>query len=237
MMGIKERNFKVHSKIDLDELVPPDNFYRHLEQTLNLDFVRELVQDYYSPFGRPSIDPVVFFKLQLVMFFEGIRSERQLMEMVHLNLAYRWYIGYDLNEAVPDHSSLTKIRERYGLRVFRQFFEQIVERCLEAGLVWGQELYFDGTQVEANASLGSNVSDFEYQLRNHLNILFPDREPETITRPESDFLEDWVETYQHPPHWKQVDSAYQPIADQRTSLTDPDATPLRGKSRLGYHTH
>ena len=105
----------------MDDLVPQDNFYRHVENTLDLSFVREMVQDFYSPMGRPSVDPVVFFKLQLIMFFEGIRSERQLMEMVNLNLAYRWYIGYDLDEGVPDHSSLTKIRERFGLEVFPTF--------------------------------------------------------------------------------------------------------------------
>jgi transposase len=75
-------------------------------------------------YWRPSIDPVVFFKLQLIAFFEGIRSERLLMETVSLNLAHRWYIGYDLDEAVPDHSSLSKIRERYGMVTFQQFFER-----------------------------------------------------------------------------------------------------------------
>jgi transposase len=74
----------------LEDLVPEDNFYRHVEEVLDLSFVRDLVRDCYSPsMGRPSIDPVVFFKLQLIMFFEGIRSERQLMETVSLNLAHR----------------------------------------------------------------------------------------------------------------------------------------------------
>jgi transposase len=73
--------------------------------------------------GRPSVDPVVLFKLRLIMSFEGIRSERQLVETVNLNLAHRWYIGYDLDEEVPDHSSLTKTRERYGLETFQRFFE------------------------------------------------------------------------------------------------------------------
>jgi len=73
---------------------------------------------YCARSSRPSIDPIVFFKLQLIAFFEGIRSERKLMETVNVNLAHRWYIGYDLTEAVPDHSSLSKIRERYGLTTF-----------------------------------------------------------------------------------------------------------------------
>jgi transposase len=118
--------------------------------------------------GRPSIDPVVFFKLQLIMFFEGIRSERQLMEHVNFNLAYRWYIGYDLNDAVPDHSSLSKIRGRYGLVIFQRFFEKIVELCQAAGLVWGQELYFDGTKIRANAALEEMVPRWYWQAKQHL---------------------------------------------------------------------
>jgi transposase len=104
MLGQKEKQFTAQV-VSLEQLVPPDNFYRQLEAKLDLSFVYDLVKGCYaSSRGRPSIDPVVFFKLQLVMFFEGIRSERQLMEMVNLNLAHRWYIGYDLDEPVPDHS-------------------------------------------------------------------------------------------------------------------------------------
>jgi len=88
---------------------------------------------------------VVFFKLQLIAFFEGIRSEQQLMQTINLNLAHRWFIGYDLDEPVPDHSSLSKIRERYGLEILQLFFERIVELCIQAGLVWGEELYIDST--------------------------------------------------------------------------------------------
>ena len=73
------------------------------------------------------------------------------MRVVADRLSLRWYLGYDLTEALPDHSSLTRIRERYGLEVFRRFFEAIVEQCIAAGLVWGKELYIDSTDVEANA--------------------------------------------------------------------------------------
>ena len=82
MLGHKTRDFKCHDAVSLDELVPEDNFYRRVEQCIDLSFVRDLVIDFYSDMGRPPIDPVVFFKLQLIAFFEGIRSERQLMEMV-----------------------------------------------------------------------------------------------------------------------------------------------------------
>jgi transposase len=152
MMGTKERNFQpLPDDISLEELVSKDNFYRRLEERFDLSFVRELVQDCYAPSGRSSIDPVVFFKLELVLFFEDLRSERQLMEVAADRLSIRWYLGYDLTETLPDHSSLTRIRDRYGLEVFRRFFEEIVEMCAEAGLVWGEEFYFDATKVEANA--------------------------------------------------------------------------------------
>lgn len=236
MMGIKEREFKVRTQVCLDELVPENHFYRRLEAKLDLNFVRELVSHFYVPYGRASIDPVVFFKLQLIMLFEGFRSERQLMEQVQVNLAFRWYIGYDLDDAIPDHSSLTKIRERYGLSTFRRFFEQIVQLCIDAGLVWGAEVYLDGTRVEANAAIDSYVRNFEYQLRNHLNVLFPEEEPHELDRPEPDMLEEWVASYQeHVPHDKR--DQYVSQARYKTSLTDADATLLRTSSHLGYHTH
>src|SRR6202162_1544233 len=170
MMGTKQRDFAPLVKVSLEALVPQDHFYRHLERSLDLSFVREFVQGTYAGIGRPSVDPVVFFKLQLVMFFEDIRSERLLMRHAADRLSVRWYVGYDLDEPLPDHSSLTRIRERYGITVFRRFFEQIVELCQQAGLVWGKELYIDATKVEANASLDSLTPRFAVEA--HLANVF-----------------------------------------------------------------
>ncbi len=170
MMGSKARHFAPLINVSLEELVPQDLFYRHLERTLDLSFVREFVQETYASKGRPSIDPIVFFKLQLVMFFEGVRSERQVMRYAADRLGVLWYLGYDLNEPLPDHSSLTRIRERYGVEIFRGFFEAIVEQCQRAGLVWGQELYFDGTKVQANAPTDSIKPRFAVEA--HLANLF-----------------------------------------------------------------
>jgi len=159
MMGIKERQFRpLPSDLSLEELVPKDNFYRCLEERLDLSFVRELVADRYAAMGRTSIDPVVFFRLQLVMFFESVRSERRLMQIAADSLSIRWYLGYDLNEPLPDHSSLTRIRERYGLETFRGFFERIVQMCSGAGFVGGEELFFDSTKVKAAADIDSLAS-------------------------------------------------------------------------------
>lgn len=165
MMGTKERAFAKLTAVSLEELVPQDHFYRHLEQKLDLSFVREFVQEAYANQGRPSIDPVVFFKLQLVMFCENIRSERQLVRQAADRISVRWYLGYDLDEPLPDHSSLSRIRARYGLDVFRRFFDAIVEQCRQAHLVWGKELYIDSTQVNANAAMDSLVTRFAYEAR------------------------------------------------------------------------
>ncbi len=135
MMGLKERAFAPLAAVSLEELVPQDHFYRHLERKLDLSFVRKFVQETYASLGRPSIDPIVFFKLQLVMFFEGLRSERQLVRQAADRLSVRWYLGYDLDEPLPDHSSLSRIRARYGLDVFRQFFDAVVDQCQKAKLV------------------------------------------------------------------------------------------------------
>ncbi len=172
MMGTKERAFALLHAVTLDDLVPADHFYRQLEAQLDLAFVRDLVRDCYAARGRPSVDPVVFFKLQLILFFEGLRSERQLLAVVADRLSLRWYLGYDLGERLPDHSSLTKIRERYGLAIFRRFFEYVVELCQQAGLVWGQELLADATKVRANASLDSFVPRLKEVVDEHLVDLF-----------------------------------------------------------------
>jgi transposase len=176
MMGMKERSFVSLTHMSLEELVPQNHFYRYLERKLDLSFVRKFVQKTYASLGCPFIDPIVFFKLQLVMFFEGIRSERQLVLQAADRLSVRWYLGYDLNEPLPDHSSLSRIRTRYGLSVFRRFFDAIVEQCQQAQLVWGKEFYIDSTQVNANADMDSLVTRFAVEAREaiqaHLAALF-----------------------------------------------------------------
>src|SRR5436190_18768543 len=111
---------------------------------------------------------LVTAKLQLIMFFEGIRSERQLIATASLNLAHRWYLGYPLDEDLPDHSSLTRIRQRLGIEIFARFFEKVVDLCQEAGLVWGKELFVDATKVQANADLDSLVPRFYYEAQAHV---------------------------------------------------------------------
>ena len=173
MMGHRSKRFKLFTETNLEALLPADNFYRRLEERLDLTFVRDLVRDRYEEMGRPCIDPVVFFKLHLIAFFDGITSERRLMETAQLNLAHRWYLGCDLDEPLPDHSSLSKIRSRYGLEAFHGFFERIVELCMEAGLVEGEELYLDATKVDANASVHTMSTRFSVvAAREHVEKVF-----------------------------------------------------------------
>lgn len=114
MIGVKARQFPPIDVVTLEDLVPADHVYRHLERALDLAFVRDLVYAHYASGGRPSIDPVVFFKLQLVLFFEGLRSERQLMDVAADRLSIRWYLGYNLNEPLPDPSSTSSAGRCFG---------------------------------------------------------------------------------------------------------------------------
>jgi transposase len=260
MMGTKERAFGPLCNLSLETLVPSDHFYRHLDTKLDLGFVRDLVRTAYKAGGRPSIDPVVFFRLQLVMFFEGVRSERELIRVAADRLSLRWYLGYDLHETLPDHSSLTKIRQRYGVAVFRRFFETIVEQCRAAGLIWGKELYFDATQVKANASLDSIAPRFAVEA--HLGELFTqdgvdesDREagadqpvelPVPIPEAERELLartneerHDWLARTGAPDQTIIRDS-YRRRSDFEASTTDPDAALMalkKGGLHFGYHDH
>ena len=262
MMGTKARSFAPLCNRSVEDLVPVHNFYRQLDGKLDLTFVRDLVRSTYQECGRPSIDPRVFFKLQLVMFFEGIRSERELVRVAADRLSVRWYLGYDLDEELPDHSSLTRIRKRYGLAVFRRFFETIVEQCRAAGLIWGKELYFDATQVDADASLDSIAPRFAVEA--HLGELFtddgadelssgegedegqPTALPVPITEAEREQL---ARTNEERHDWLARDGApdrtiqrggYQRRSDFEASTTDPEAALMRRKSgglHVGYHDH
>jgi transposase len=241
----KPRHLDKSIAVSLEDLVPANHFYRHLETKLDLNFVRDWVRELYADRGRPSIDPVVFFKLQLVMFFEGLRSERQLIETVSLNLAHRWYLGYALDENLPDHSSLTRIRQRLGVEVFARFFERIVDLCQKAGLIWGRELYFDATKVQANADLNSLVPRFYHEAKDHVAELVDDvpaaaeAEPGAAADdPPADPPWRLLEERRLDPNRPAVGS-YRRTTGFRVSRTDPDATPMCTGSgtRLGYHDH
>lgn len=120
----------------MNSLIPKDHFLKRLESLVSFDFVRDITKGYYSHIGKPSSnDPVVLVKMLLVGYIFDIRSERKLIEEITLNLAYRWYIGYDLDEEIPDHSIFSKARVSFGKKLFVDIFESILTKCVKLGLV------------------------------------------------------------------------------------------------------
>src|SRR5271165_6665386 len=159
MMGQQPRTESLFHYFRLEDQIPDDHLLRLIDQHVDLSFVREQLKDFYSPTGRPSIDPEVLLRLLLIGYLYGITSERRLVDEVRMHLAYRWFARLGFEQQIPDHSTFSK--NRHGrfrqAGVFREVFEEIVRRCLEAGLVEGQNLAVDGTLVGANASQQSRV--------------------------------------------------------------------------------
>ena len=121
---------KSRKTIDLESFVASDHYLREVDRVLELSFVGELTADCYSSGkGRPSIDPEIYFRMLLVSYINGIKSDRRLCEEVRYNLAYRWFCRLSLEDNVPDHSSLSRIRDRLGEQIFEKVFRQIVDLC------------------------------------------------------------------------------------------------------------
>lgn len=159
MMGNRQRTEPLFHYFRIEDQIPEQHLLRLIDRHVEFGFVRERLKDFYSSTGRPSIDPEVLVRLLLVGYLYGITSERRLLEEVRMHLAYRWFTGLDFDQELPDHSTFSKNRHgRFRQSgVFREVFEEIVRRCLEAGLVEGKNLVVDGTMVGANASRQSRV--------------------------------------------------------------------------------
>jgi len=135
----------------LESLIPEDHRLRKLNRVLDLGFVHEAVRERYCPDnGRPSIDPEVVIRLFVLQAIGGIRSVRELMREVQVNLAYRWFIGYRLEETLPDHSTLSRALERFGDEVFNRLFSESIGRCQRSGLIGGRVLHVDATTIRAD---------------------------------------------------------------------------------------
>jgi transposase len=148
------QQLKLHS-ITIEDLVPADHFLRKLSRVVDFSFIYDEVRELYcADNGRPSTDPVVLEKYLLVGYLYGIESERRTGEEIEVNMAYRWFLGLDLDERVPDHSTISQNRRRRfnGKDVFRRLFENILRQCIEKGLVDGKIILTDSTHVKANAS-------------------------------------------------------------------------------------
>ncbi len=142
MQGKKEEQQKLFCKIGIDRLVPLDNPVRRIRKMLNFHFLYPETQMFYSTEGKPPIDPMVLFKLYLLGYLFGIQSERRLFREVQVNLAYRWYLGYDLDEPIPDHSIKSKSRQRFSAEVFERLFKHVVQLCREKGLISGDTIFW-----------------------------------------------------------------------------------------------
>src|ERR1700692_1328118 len=159
MMGQQPRMESLFYYFRLEDQIPEDHLLRLIDRHIDLSFVRERLKNFYSGTGRPSIDPEVLLRLLLVGYLYGITSERRLLEEVRMHLAYRWFTRLGFEQEIPDHSTFSKNRHgRFRQSgVFREVFEEIVQRCLDAGLVEGKNLAVDGTLVAADASRTSRI--------------------------------------------------------------------------------
>jgi transposase len=142
----------------LSDYVPDDHILKRVERVLDLSWLAEEVKGLYDEAtGRPCIDPEQAVRLMLAGFFHGVVHDRKLMREAQVNIAYRWFAGYELDEALPDHSSLTRIRQRWGEGRFRQIFERSVRQCAQAGMVGGEMLHVDASLIRADVSWRSLV--------------------------------------------------------------------------------
>ena len=159
MMGQHARSESLFYYFRIEDQVPENHLLRLIDRHISFDFVREKLKDSYSDTGRPSIDPELLLRILLIGYLYGVTSERKLVEELQMHLAWRWFTGLSFDQEIPHHSTFSK--NRHGRfqesNLFQQLFEQIVDHCLEAGLVEGEHLSVDGSFIAANASRSSRI--------------------------------------------------------------------------------
>jgi transposase len=192
---------------------------RRIAEVIDFDFIYEEVDDRYGTNGNVSVPPPVLLKMMLLLVLYNVRSERELMETLPERLDWLWFLGYDLDAAIPDHSVLSKARRRWGAEVFRRVFERVVRACVEAGLVDGSKIFVDSSLVDADASRDSvvNVADLKAQLTEKYRLLEARLEEAPSER---------------------VVGPYADTNGECMSATDPDAALVnRGGTELRYQVH
>ncbi len=156
MMGRQSKQPRLWSyHVNLDRRVRADHPLRQVEKLVDFGFVYREVKDLYGAKGNVSVDPVVILKMMLLLFLYDVRSERELMRTIPERLDWLWFLGYGMDEEVPDHSVLSKARRRWGTKLFEKLFEKVLCLCVEAGLVDGDKLHVDASLVRADASKNS----------------------------------------------------------------------------------
>lgn len=189
--------------IDLRALIPPNHLVFRVAKVVDLTFIYDLTKDLYcEDNGRPSVDPVLFFRMQLIGYLFGISSDRRLCEEVQLNLAYRWFCQLRFTDEVPDHSSFTRIRDRFGVERYRAIFDRLLQQLRAKGIVRGRRVMVDATLVEADASINSLVE-----------------------RPKSDPQARALTLYEQRYHDFKAGKKQRQVSNQtHVSASDPDAT-------------
>jgi transposase len=214
--------------VNLDRRVPDNHPLRQVKERIDFSFVREAVAGSYGSKGHVSEDPEVIVKLMFLLFFDNVASERELMRQLGYRLDYLWFLGFTLDDAIPNHSILSKARARWGADVFETLFVRTVGACVAAGLVDGTKLHFDGSLVDADASNDSVVKG-PPELVAQLRAAYRREELKL------DDMDEGSEEGKSPPP-----SAYQKKNDRLVSATDPDAAVVSKGGlppRLRYKNH
>ena len=232
MQGTKTEQEQLFVSFQLSERVPKDNFYRRLKETLNLEFLRPLTAGYYGTEGQKSIDPVVFFKLILTGYLENLNSDRKIIAHAGMRMDILFFIGYDIDEELPWHSTLSRTRQLLGEEVFVQLFQQVLKMCVDKGMVSGKRQAVDSAYIKANASLNSieekEVMDdaevFAQELENN-------EEPGTKKKQEVTYLRKKKVEQHH--KWK----AEQYKEQHKLSKEQKESTGKDSPKFLSNHTH
>lgn len=209
-----------YHQINLDQRIPQNNILRRIQEQIDFEFIYAEVKDSYGDNGNVSIPPPVILKMMLLLILYNVRSERELMDTIPLRLDWLWFLGYDLDNEIPDHSVLSKARARWGVEAFRRFFERIVWRCVEAGLVEGSKIFVDSSLVDADASNNSVIDT------RSLKVQLQESDKKLEAR-----LEEKSESMDSTRRYVKENSRY-------ISATDSDAAIVnRGKPKLCYQVH
>jgi transposase len=239
MLGKKKFEPKLMYNLTIDDLVPEDDFYRRLDKLLDLRFVYQECKNLYGKTGNPSIDPVVFFKLNLFGFFENITSDREIIRKASDRLSVRYYLGYDIDEKLPWHSTISRTRVLIKKETFELVFNKILEKCYKAGLIEGRHQSIDSTLVKANASLDSierkvpKLSVKEYMDKAYTENPEEEKEENDKDKPEGGLKLEKTDSRKSTSNEKDKNKKY-------FSRTDPDSriTSKPGKATgLYYSTH
>lgn len=158
MQGKKYYTPKLFTSFQLPDRIPEDNFYRCLRDAIDLRWLYKETAKYYGTEGQESIDPIVFFRLMLIGYLENIGSDRQIIRTASLRLDMLYFIGYNIDEALPWHSTLSRTRQLYGEELFKKLFRQILQQCIDKGMVSGKRQCIDSVLVKANASMDGVIA-------------------------------------------------------------------------------